>query len=88
MTFFRTRLAWSDELRWYERAALAAWWLGQIVCAACIAMILWLLLKSDFSRDDQSGAAALLLVGLGAMIIGRGLLLLATRRRRWRRIHH
>jgi hypothetical protein len=88
MAFFRTRLTWRDELRWYERAALAVWWLGQIICAICVLAIVWLLLKSDFDRDDQSGAAALLLVGVGAMIAGRMLLSLATRRRRWRRLHH
>lgn len=76
-------------MRWYQRAALVAWWLGQIVCALCLITAVWLLTKTKFDSGHQASVAALLLVGFIAMIIGRVLLALATmRKRRRRRLHY
>lgn len=85
MEFFRPHILWKDPLRWYQRAALIVWWLGQIVCALCLVIAVWLLTKTTFDSSDQASVAALLLVGFIAMIIGRVLLALATARKRRRR---
>jgi hypothetical protein len=86
MAFFRTSISWRDQLRWYERIALAVWWLGQAMAALCVAGAAWLLIAGNFNARDQSGMAALLLTGFFALAAGRAVLALATRRRRWRRL--
>ncbi|HKU98704.1 MAG TPA: hypothetical protein VJR58_25655 [Vineibacter sp.] len=85
MAFFQPHILWKDPLRWYQRAALVAWWLGQAVCAACLVVAIWLLAKTKFDSAHQASVAALLLAGFIAMIVGRVLLALATTRKRRRR---
>ena len=67
-----------------QRAAVVAWWLGQIVCLLCLIIAAWVLVKANFDRNVQPGVALLLLMGFAAMVIGRALLAFATRRRRYR----
>jgi hypothetical protein len=46
--FSRRRLGWKDELRWYERAALVVWWLGQFLFGACFVFALAALAVGGF----------------------------------------
>ncbi len=88
MEFFRPHVLWSEHLRWYQRAALAAWWLGQAVGVSCLAVAAWVLVKASFARSVQPGAALLVLAGVAAVVIGRMLVMLATRRKRRRRLYY
>ena len=67
-----------------RHAALVAWWAGQVVCGLCCAGALLVLVLTHFDTDGQICAAALLLVGMFALIGGRALLVIGSRRPRRR----
>jgi uncharacterized membrane protein len=64
--------------------ALVAWWIGQMVCGLCVLAGLLVLVQTDLGRAGQICAAALLLVGLLALIAGRVVMFVAARRPRRR----
>jgi hypothetical protein len=64
---------------WGHRAALIAWWGGQVVCGFCCLAALWVLVQSGYDLPGQICAAALLLAGMAALLGGRALLMLAAR---------
>lgn len=77
-------IKWRDRLPWYQRVALVVWWLGVTTCVLCVVLGAWLLLATDRSSSQQSGAAAATLVGIAALLVGRLAVALALRRRRGR----
>jgi hypothetical protein len=88
MELFRPHILWNGPLRWYQRAALAAWWLGQIICLSSLVVAVWVLVKANFDHTVQPGVAALLLMGFTAMVLGRALVAFTTRKKRRRRLHY
>ena len=72
-----------------RRGALFAWWIGQGACGLCSLGAVAVLVRADFARDGQICAAALLLVGMLALIGGRIALRLGSRRarRRWDHVY-
>ena len=76
------RIGHRSDLR--RNATLVAWWAGQVVCGLCCAGALLVLVLTHLSTDGQVCAAALLLVGMLALIGGRALLVIGSRRPRRR----
>ncbi len=67
-----------------RHAALVAWWAGQVVCGLCCLGALLVLILTNLDTAGQICAAALLLVGMFALIGGRALLAVGSRRSRRR----
>jgi hypothetical protein len=72
---------WLDIRR---QAALVMWWAGQALCGVCCLAALVVLYVNRFDTAGQVCAAALLLLGMFALIGGRWLLVIGSRRTRRR----
>ena len=84
---FSRRLGWKDELRWYERAALIVWWLGQFLFGACFVFALAALAVGGFDHAGVDAAMILLVTGFAILFGTRVVLELAVRQRRRRHRH-
>jgi len=73
---------------WIQRAALLAWWGGQVVCGLCCLGAVWVLFQSGLDIPGQICAAALLLSGLAALLGGRALLMFSARGSRRHLLHY
>lgn len=58
---------------------LVAWWSGHIVCGLCCLGTVWVLFQTSLDIPGQICAAALILVGMAALLAGRAFLMFATR---------
>jgi len=76
---------WRDSLRWFERAGLVVWWLGQFLFGACFVFALAALAIGGFDESGVDAAMILLLAGFAILFATRAVLSLALRERRRRR---
>lgn len=65
-------------------AAVFAWRAGQVVCGLCCLGAVLVLIHPPFGRAEQVCVAALLLLGVVALIAGRAVVRFANRRPRRR----
>jgi hypothetical protein len=84
MNLIDVGIKWRDHLRWYQRVALMAWWVGIGACILSMLLGAWLLLATDGDSVEQSSAAAAVLLGILVLFVTRSAVALAARRRRVR----
>ena len=58
---------------------LITWWSGHIVWGLCSLAAAWVLFQTGLDIPGQVCAAALILVGMAALLAARALLMFATR---------
>lgn len=74
----------SARPRLRRSAAIVAWRMGQVLCGLCCLGAVLVLIQPNFGTAEQICVAALLLVGLVSLILGRALMMAASRRPRRR----